>query len=155
MTEPTGCHVTVETMEGDAFKRYLQGILNRRHQNAYPWMEVPDSKRSDLRVTDPAGRPLGGAQLWACWGWLDLSLVARAPAGRGRGLGRRLMARIETLARQENCPRIRVETFEEELGFFQALGHRVVGKLEDYPQNGCFYWLRKDLPPAGLPGGLP
>jgi hypothetical protein len=55
------------------------------------------------------------------------------------------MAVIEEKARQEGCTRIRVETFGSELGFYQRMGYRIVGHLEDYPEGYSYYWLRKDL----------
>ena len=55
------------------------------------------------------------------------------------------MAFIEDKARQENCTRLRTETFENELGFYQKMGYRIVGHLEDYPEGYDYYWLRKDL----------
>lgn len=140
------CDFTVQIAEDDEFKHYLQGILNEHHETAYPLMEVPKSKKFVVRVTDEEGSLVGGALIWAYWGWLDISLVALEEEVRGRGWGRRLMAVIEEKAREENCRRIRVETFDNELGFYQRMGYRIVGHLEDYPEGYSTYWLRKDLP---------
>ncbi|MBN1136220.1 MAG: GNAT family N-acetyltransferase [Anaerolineae bacterium] len=135
----------VEVEGDDEFKRYLQRILNEHHETAYPLMEVPKSKRFMIRVTDEAGVVVGGALIWAYWGWLDFSLIALEKKVRGRGLGRQLMAVIEEKAREEGCTRIRVEAFEHEVGFYQRMGFRVVGQLEDYPEGHSYYWMRKDL----------
>jgi GNAT superfamily N-acetyltransferase len=132
---------------GDEFKRYLQGILNQYHETAYPQMRVPDSKKLVLHVQDQTGEIVGGAILYAYWGWLEISLLALEEQARGQGLGRRLMALIEEVARQEGCTRIRTESFEREtFGFYRKLGYRIVGHLEDYPEGYGYYWLRKDLP---------
>ncbi|MBN2393105.1 MAG: GNAT family N-acetyltransferase, partial [Anaerolineae bacterium] len=61
------------------------------------------------------------------------------------GLGRRLMEAIEQKAREENCSRLRVECFGNEVGFYQKMGYRIVGQLEDYPMGHSYYWMRKDL----------
>jgi GNAT superfamily N-acetyltransferase len=108
-------------------------------------MEVPQSRRFMIRVTDAQGQVVGGALFWAYWGWLDVSLVALEKQVRGRGFGRRLMAIIEAKAREEGCTKLRVETFGQELGFYQHLGYQIVGQLEDYPEGHSYYWLRKDL----------
>jgi GNAT superfamily N-acetyltransferase len=139
------CDFTVQIAEDDEFKHYLQGILNEHHKTAYPLMEVPKSKKFVVRVTDEKGSLVGGAIIWAYWGWLDVSLVALEEEVRGRGWGRQLMAVIEEKAREEECKRIRVETFGNELGFYQRMGYRIVGHLEDYPEGYSTYWLRKDL----------
>jgi len=144
-TEP-GYTLSLEVDEGDAFKRYLQGILNAHHETAYPLMEVPRSKRFAIRVRDEHGQAVGGAQMWAYWGWADVSLLALEEHVRGRGLGRQLMQAVEAKAREQGCRRVRVETFENELGFYQRMGYRIVGHLEDYPEGYSYYWLRKDLP---------
>jgi GNAT superfamily N-acetyltransferase len=144
VAEP-GYTLSVEADEGDEFKRYLQGILNEYQETAYPLMEIPQSKRFMVRVTDESGRVVGGAQMWAYWGWADVSLVALEKDARGRGLGRRLMQAIEDQAREQGCYRMRVETFGNELGFYQRMGYRIVGQLEDYPEGYSYYWLHKDL----------
>jgi GNAT superfamily N-acetyltransferase len=140
-----GYDFAVQPADDGEFKRYLQGILNEHHQTAYPLMEVPETRRFMVRATDEQGAVVGGALLWAYWGWLDVGLVALQKECRGRGLGRRLMAAIEEKARQEGCHRLRVETFGSELGFYQRMGYRIVGRLTDYPEGHSYYWLRKDL----------
>jgi hypothetical protein len=45
------------------------------------------------------------------------------------------MTVVEEKAREEGCNRIRVETFGHEVGFYQRLGYRIVGHLEDYPEG--------------------
>ncbi len=136
---------TVQIADDDEFKHYLQGILNEHHKTAYPLMDVPTSKRFMVRVTDEKGSTVGGALIWAYWGWLDVSLVALKKDSRGRGLGKQLMAVTEEKAREENCNKIRVETFGNEMGFYQRMGYRIVGHLEDYPEGYSYYWMRKDL----------
>jgi GNAT superfamily N-acetyltransferase len=137
---------TLQQETSDAFKRYLQGILNQYHESAYPRMRVPESKQFVIRVHDPKGKVVGGAILYAYWGWLEISLLALEAEARGQGLGRRLMARIEDLARREGCTRIRTESFEREaFGFYRKLGYQIVGHLQDYPEGYSYYWLRKDL----------
>lgn len=139
------CSFALESGGDDAFKRYLQEILNEHHESAYPAMEVPNSRRFMIRVVDAQGKVVGGALFWAYWGWLDVTLVALEKEVRGRGFGRRLMAMIEAKAREEGCTKLRVETFAQELGFYQHLGYQIAGQLEDYPEGHSYYWLRKDL----------
>jgi GNAT superfamily N-acetyltransferase len=140
-----GFTFTVEVDSGDEFKHYLRGILNEHHETGYPLMEVPKSRRFMIRVTDEKDQVVGGAQMWTYWDWTDVNLLALEEQVRGRGLGRQLMREIENKARKEGCNKIRVETFGSELGFYQRMGYRIVGHLEDYPQGYSYYWLRKDL----------
>ena len=108
---------------------------------------MPQSRQFVIRVQDQAGKVVGGAILYTYWDWLEISLLALEEQARGQGLGRRLMALIEGVARKEGCTRIRTESFEREtFGFYQKLGYQIVGRLEDYPEGYSYYWLRKDLP---------
>ena len=107
-----GYTLSVEVDDGDELKHYLQGVLNRYHEVAYPLMEIPKSRTSAIRVTDERGQVVGGAQMCAYWGWTDVSLLALEPEVPGRGLGRQLMSAIEDKAREQGCNRIRVETLE-------------------------------------------
>jgi hypothetical protein len=82
----------METDEGDEFKHYLQRILNEYHETAYPQMEVPKSRKFKIRVLDTNNQVVGGALMWAYWGWVDVSLLALEKEARGHGLGRRIAA---------------------------------------------------------------
>lgn len=137
--------ISVQRSGDDQFKKYLQGILNKHHETAYPLMDVPESRKFIISIADKTGKVVGGALFWAYWGWLDVSLLAVEVDYRGLGLGRRLMSMIEKEALEEKCHKIRVETFENELGFYQKMGYREVGQLEDYPDGYTYYWMRKDI----------
>lgn len=141
----SGYTFAMEVEEGDAFKRYLQGLLNAYHETAYPLMTVPQAKLWTIRMRDAHGQLVGGAQIWIYWGWVEISILALEPELRGRGLGRALMAVIEDKARQEGCRHSRVEAFEKEAGFYQRMGYRIVGELKDYPEGTTYCWLRKEL----------
>ena len=96
-----------------------------------------------------AGEQLvGGLTAITYWGWLyvdDLWLHERL---RGRGLGRELMRQVEEAARQRGCKYAYLKTFDfQARGFYEKLGYRVVGQLDDYPPGRIFYWMRKDFTP--------
>ena len=61
-------------------------------------MEVPRSRRFVIRVIDEQDQVVRGAQMWAYWGWADISLRGLEQKARGRGLGRQLMQAIENKA---------------------------------------------------------
>lgn len=71
--------------------------------------------------------------------WIDEGL-------RKQGIGRQLMQRAEDNARSHDCNFIWVQTFSwQAQGFYQKLGFRIVGQLDDYPPDHTFFTLRKDL----------
>lgn len=138
-------YVFIQQGEDDTLKRYLQSILNEYHLTVYPEMRMPASKKIMIQVIDGDGNQVGGAILWAYWGWLEISILALEASARGQGVGRRLMSYIEDMARKEECRHLRVEAFEQEMDFYQRLGFRVVGQLDDFPAGYCYYFMRKDL----------
>ena len=59
---------------------------------------------------------------------LLLENLAVAPAHQGKGIGRRLVARVEELARSEGFPAVRLYTnkaFTTNLAFYQRLGYAI------------------------------
>jgi ribosomal protein S18 acetylase RimI-like enzyme len=59
---------------------------------------------------------------------LLLENIAVAPAHQRQGLGHRLMARIEAMARARRLPKVRLYTnkaFTSNLGFYQKLGYAI------------------------------
>ena len=67
--------------------------------------------------------------------WID-------PGARGRGLGRRLLASLETRARALGYERLRLDTHEvlvEAIGLYEAHGYRRIDRYHDYPDPTHFY----------------
>ena len=99
-------------------------------------------------VRDAGEQIVGGLTAITYWGWLyvdDLWLHERL---RGRGFGRELMRQVEEVARQRGCKYAYLKTFDfQARGFYEKLGYRVVGQLDDYPPGSIFYWMRKDFNP--------
>lgn len=97
-------------------------------------------------VRDRAGTILGGAS-GTTWGrccqvhvlWVHDSL-------RGRGLGRALMAEAEAEARRRGCRLVMGLTYDVlTADFYDRLGYRTVGTIEDCPAGTTTRWYRKDL----------
>jgi ribosomal protein S18 acetylase RimI-like enzyme len=100
----------------------------------------------DIFVRDEEGRLCGGLVGVTYWGWLEVEDLWLGGSLRGRGIGRRLVSMAETEAVARGCSRVWLWTFGfQARGFYEKLGYRVVGALEDYPPGGACYWMRKDL----------
>ena len=83
-------------------------------------------------VAEQAGRLIG------CAGWrrhgedAELKRMYTAPAARGRGLARRLLATIEESARSAGCKRVILETGRkqpEAIGLYESSGYE---RIEDF-----------------------
>ena len=76
----------------------------------------------------------------------ELKRIYLAPAARGHGLGRRLLAQLEQQARDNGHQRLRLDTGDrqpEALGLFLSAGYE---RIADYNGNTwATYWMEKRL----------
>ena len=100
----------------------------------------------DIAIRDGQERLVGGLVGDTYWGWLEIQDLWLEDNLRRQGLGRRLVAMAEAEAVARGCSRSWLRTFSfQARGFYEKLGYRVVGQLDDYPPGQAFYWMRKDL----------
>jgi len=99
-----------------------------------------------LFLHDKANRQVGGLLASTCWGWLKIDELWLEEPLRGNGYGTVRMQEAEAEALARSCTRAHVKTWEfQAREFYERLGYRVVGELQDYPPGHTFYWLRKEL----------
>jgi len=95
---------------------------------------------------DSAKRILGGAYGRTNWNWLHIATVWVAEHERGKGLGRRLILAIEAAAAERGFRQAHLDTFSYQARpFYERLGYRIFGELEDYPPGHSRFFLRKHL----------
>lgn len=65
---------------------------------------------------------------------------------RGRGLGRKLLAEAEALAKERGCDRLHLETRNPKARrLYERLGYRVFGELPRYDGDAPFCYLSKEF----------
>jgi GNAT superfamily N-acetyltransferase len=97
-------------------------------------------------LRDSAGHIVAGAYGRTNWNWLHISSVWVAEGERGKGFGRELILAIEAAAAQRGCRQAHLDTFSYQARpFYERLGYRVFGELEDYPPGHARFFLRKQL----------
>ncbi len=97
-------------------------------------------------LKDERGEVLGGllGNIWA--GWLHIGTLGVAAPMRGRGFGRELMQRAETYAIERDCTNAFLDTFSfQARPFYEKLGYRVFGTLENHPAGHQHYFMTKQL----------
>jgi GNAT superfamily N-acetyltransferase len=113
--------------------------------NARIGATAPQSSRDLARLVENAqGEVLGGlwGEVYYGWAWIELLVVPEA--GRGRGLGSRLLAMAEEEARALGCIGLWLDTFSfQARGFYERHGYRLVGTLRDYPAPHQRFFLTK------------
>jgi ribosomal protein S18 acetylase RimI-like enzyme len=69
-----------------------------------------------------------------------------APAARGRGVGRRLLERLEAIAADHGCRAVRLDTASHmttAIALYRALGYREIPAYNDGPNADL--WFERDL----------
>jgi ribosomal protein S18 acetylase RimI-like enzyme len=97
-----------------------------------------------LRQT--SGEVAGGVIASTLWGRMYIRQLWVNPSLRGQGLGRKLMEAAETEALRRGCTDAHTDTFSWQAPeFYQSLGYKVFGKLENYPPGATAYYVTKRL----------
>ncbi len=97
-------------------------------------------------IKDEQEQIVGGLIADTYWEWLDVDDFWLAELLRKQGYGTKLLAMTEAEAKKCGCKRAKLKTFSfQARGFYEKMGYRVVGQLDDYPPDQTFYWMRKDF----------
>jgi GNAT superfamily N-acetyltransferase len=105
-----------------------------------------DAQPVSIVLQSPEGATVAGLNGVSHWRWLYVRHVFVAPARRGQGLGRELMALAEREARGRGCVGVYLDTFSEDAAsFYERLGFARCGRIEEFPPGGARIFLRKML----------
>jgi ribosomal protein S18 acetylase RimI-like enzyme len=108
---------------------------------------TPAEREAPLHVwVLSAGGELAGGLVGHTWTtWLHVTYLWVDAPHRGAGLGTRLLARAERIAREERgCTAARLETWDFQApDFYRRLGYEVVCVIPDYPPGVTEYTLAK------------
>jgi GNAT superfamily N-acetyltransferase len=105
-----------------------------------------DAEKFLIVLRDPAGVMVGGATGDSRWGWLFIGGFAVDKTYRGQGWGTRLMAQVETLARDRLCHTVWLDTYSfQAKPFYEKLGFSVFATMKDYPPGHQRFMLSKKI----------
>ena len=99
-----------------------------------------------LFARDETGRIHGGLRGQTYWSWCVVEVLAVAEPWRRQGLGSRLLARAEEIARERGCVGIRLDTVSFQAPeFYRRHGYEEFGRIENYPPGHTRFWFMKRL----------
>lgn len=99
-----------------------------------------------LMVKDENGEILGGLYGRMIFRWMFIELLSVPEQGRGQGIGSKLMAQAEALAREKNCYGLWLDTFDFQAPeFYRKLGFSQFGEIVDYPPGHKRHYFQKRL----------
>lgn len=93
------------------------------------------------------GEVIGGLWGRTSWRWLSIETLFVPEAYRGLGLGSASMNLAEQEACRRHCIGAWVDTHSFQApGFYERLGYRVFGEIQDFPPGQRKLFLQKFLP---------
>ncbi|MFF0054491.1 GNAT family N-acetyltransferase [Streptomyces microflavus] len=143
----------LETEVDKERRTLLRGRLRDDNRTASPALRALLSTSAEHEVPlevwalDGQGAVAGGltGRTWAYW--LHVELLWVDARHRSAGLGSRLLAEAERVARTERaCTRSRLETWDFQApDFYRKQGYEEIGRVEDYPPGVTEFILTKRL----------
>jgi GNAT superfamily N-acetyltransferase len=95
---------------------------------------------------DGTGKVQGGLRGQTYWSWCSVEVLAVAEPYRRQGIGSRLLARAEEVARERGCVGIHLDTVAFQApDFYKRHGYVEFGRIEGYPPGHTRHWLMKRL----------
>jgi GNAT superfamily N-acetyltransferase len=133
-----------EVVSAEDREKVLNGLLAFNEARIGPANERPVR----LVIRDESGAVIAGLLGDTKWGWLYVDKLWVSDAARGGGLGSRLLARAEEIARERDCIGASLKTSEHQARpFYEARGYQLFGTHEGYPAGTRQYYLCKRLAP--------
>lgn len=108
-------------------------------------LAVPDAT---FLVARGGEGPLGCVAMVDCGDYAEVKRLFVPPAGRGKGIARRLMAELEARARAGGKAFVRLETGDAlvaAVALYRDLGYRVRGPFGGYPDHPASLFMEKAL----------
>jgi GNAT superfamily N-acetyltransferase len=108
--------------------------------------EYPEVQNIRLNARDPGGRVVGGLRGLVAMHWFRLEVLWVQDDVRGKGIGTRLLAEAERLARELGAKNAALETFEWQAPQFYAKhGYLEFARMDKYIGNFYLALMRKSL----------
>ena len=89
---------------------------------------------------------MGGLHGWTAFNYLHVDVLWLRENLRRQGYGKRLMQVAEEEALKRGCRYAQLDTFGfQARAFYEKLGYRIFGELDDVAGGHKWYFLKKDL----------
>ncbi len=133
--------VQVEKHLGPGKRAVLSG-LNAFNKQAFGRIDHVPLSITLKEKRDIVGGVIGDTHLgwlFVQWFWIDEKY-------RGKGFGKRLLDAAEKEARRRGAKNVYLDTFSFQApGFYEKLGYREFGRLNEYPAGHFRAWMTKAL----------
>ena len=134
--------IQVEQQYGEAKRAVLSGLRAYNTKAARQKIDHVPLSITLREKRDIVGGIVGDTHL----GWLFVQFFWIDEKYRGNGFGKKLLGAAEDEARKRGVKNVYLDTFSFQApAFYEKLGYRVFGRLNDYPPGHFRAWLTKAL----------
>jgi GNAT superfamily N-acetyltransferase len=135
--------LSVEADESSAIAKRIVALLDEANsQVSFP----RNGKQFCAVLRRTNGDVVGGLTAQSFWGWLYIVAIAIAPAWRGQGYGRQLLATAETWGLECSCHDAWLMTMSfQARAFYERAGYRVFAELPNFPEHHARLFMRKSI----------
>ena len=139
------------TFEAEPDKSTVEAI--NEGLNAYNESLAPGGRWELIWIVgrDSCGAVQAGLKGVAEYNWIFVNWLWVAAPYRRQGVGSRLLAHAEAVARERGCACVYLDTFSFQAPhFYKRLGFAEFGRLNDFPPGHTRIWLWKSLKAPAL-----
>ena len=116
-------YVIAKTMRTNMSKDYSKGLIDAMIRNRQPKDIIKLSKKRDFYVAEQGDRILGVAALEED----DVHTMFVNPLYQGKGIGKKLIERVEILAKKRKIKKLSVKSTKGAEKFYQRMGFKKKG----------------------------
>ena len=108
--------------------------------------EVKTKEKYAFKVHNDQGEIVAGAAGWSFGYWLFLANLWVSEELRGQKMGLKILKEIEELGAKRGCKYVMLDTLNfQARPFYEKYGYEVKWTQENYPKEGCKYYMVKEL----------
>ena len=142
--------IVVSENNENEFTEFLHSRIKEFNNHKSPYhsnARLPNAvKPLNLILKNNDGEIIAGLSGNTYWNWLEIDDFFIPDQLRGNGMGTSLLQTAETIAMERGAKSCFLSTFDfQARTFYEKHGYFVVGKLEGYPPNSAYFWMRKDF----------
>lgn len=126
----------------------LMASLYPAHSNHLLALDALRAPNVVFIVARENGRAVGCGAVVQANGWAEVKRMFVSPASRGRGIGRQLLRKLETIAVTRGCERLRLETGvsqPEALALYRSAGFVEIEPFGEYRPDPLSLFMEKAL----------
>ncbi|MBN21250.1 MAG: GNAT family N-acetyltransferase [Bdellovibrionaceae bacterium] len=132
----------IESPNEELMQFFEKKIEEFNHKN---W-EVKEKHPLVITVRDSEEGIVGGVAAKTFGSWLLIENLWVHESLRGKNMGTQILNRLESAARKRGCKYVLLDTLNfQARPFYEQLGYQVQWIQENYPKEGCKYFMTKEL----------